>query len=125
MPSSDLPTADTTGISPAGVDTGGGGGAAGGGGGGTPLSAASPAGVAPASTAGTPTVATPQGGTGSSGAGGGMGGMPMGGHGQQGKEKRRAPGLSPDEVIYEEDREWTEGVIGNRRRAGQEGKEPK
>ncbi|PIB78211.1 hypothetical protein CQY23_15035 [Mycobacterium celatum] len=49
--------------------------------------------------------------------GGGMGGMPMGGHGQgQGKEKRRTPGLSPDEELYKEDRAWTEGVIGNRKR---------
>ena len=53
-------------------------------------------------------------------AGGGMGGgMPMG-QGAQGqggsKEKRRSPGLSPDEELYKEDRAWTEGVIGNRRR---------
>ncbi|WP_343603242.1 PPE domain-containing protein [Mycobacterium sp.] len=49
--------------------------------------------------------------------GGGMGGMPMGGHGaQQGKEKRRSPGLSPDEELYKEDRPWTEQVIGARRR---------
>jgi hypothetical protein len=48
--------------------------------------------------------------------GGGMGGG-MGGHGQgQGKERRRTPGLSPDEELYKEDRAWTEGVIGNRRR---------
>jgi hypothetical protein len=53
-------------------------------------------------------------------AGGGMGGgMPMGqgAHGQGGsKEKRRSPGLAPDEELYKEDRAWTEGVIGNRRR---------
>jgi hypothetical protein len=50
---------------------------------------------------------------------GGMGGMPMGGHGGQGqggKDKRRSPGVSPDEELYKEDRAWTEGVIGNRRR---------
>jgi hypothetical protein len=53
---------------------------------------------------------------------GGMGGgMPMGGHGmggqgQQGKERRRTPGLTPDEELYVEDREYTEGVIGRRPR---------
>ena len=56
-----------------------------------------------------------------------MGGMPMVGHGAgqgQGKEKRRTPGLSPDEDLYTEDRAWTEAVIGNRRRKDvQEGKE--
>ena len=64
------------------------------------------------------------------GAMGGMGGgmAPMGhGAGQnQGKEKRRDPGLAPDEDLYTEDRPWTEGVIGNRRRKDvQEGKESK
>jgi hypothetical protein len=57
---------------------------------------------------------------GAAGAGmGGMGGMPMhgGGHGQGGgKERKRTPGLAPDEDIYTEDRPWTEAVIGNRRR---------
>lgn len=51
--------------------------------------------------------------------GAGMGGMPMGGHGAQGqggKERRRTPGLTPDEELYKEDRSWTEGVIGARRR---------
>ena len=64
--------------------------------------------------------------------GGGMGGMaPMhgAGAGQQGKEKRRDPRLAPDEDLYTEDRAWTEGVIGNRRRKevqeGQGGKEDK
>jgi hypothetical protein len=50
---------------------------------------------------------------------GGMGGMaPMhgAGQGQQGKEKRRDPRLAPDEDLYTEDRSWTEGIIGNRRR---------
>ncbi|EHI14079.1 antigen MTB48 [Mycolicibacterium thermoresistibile ATCC 19527] len=59
---------------------------------------------------------------------GGMGGMPMGaGGGQnQGKEKRRDANLSPDEDLYKEDRPWTEGIIGNRRRKeSQEGKESK
>jgi hypothetical protein len=53
---------------------------------------------------------------------GGMGmggGMPMhgAGHGQGGgSEKKRSPGTAPDETLYEEDRAWTEGVIGNRPR---------
>jgi hypothetical protein len=46
------------------------------------------------------------------------------GHQNQGKEKRRNPNLSPDEDLYTEDREWTEGVIGLRRRRDvQDGKE--
>ena len=49
---------------------------------------------------------------------GGMGMAPM--HGaqgaQQGKEKRRDPRTAPDEDLYVEDRPWTEGVVGNRRR---------
>jgi hypothetical protein len=48
-----------------------------------------------------------------------MGGMaPMhGAHGaQQGKEKRRDPRTAPDEELYVEERPWTEGVVGNRRR---------
>jgi hypothetical protein len=53
-------------------------------------------------------------------AGGGMaGGMaPMHGApgGVQGKEKRRDPRTAPDEDLYTEDRPWTEGVVGNRRR---------
>jgi hypothetical protein len=48
--------------------------------------------------------------------GGGMAPMHSAGQGQQGKEKRRDPKLSPDEELYVEDRPWTEGVIGNRRR---------
>jgi hypothetical protein len=44
--------------------------------------------------------------------GGGMGG----GQAQAGKEKRRTPGLSPDEDLYVEDREYTEQVIGARKR---------
>jgi hypothetical protein len=60
----------------------------------------------------------------------GGGGMPMGGHGQGGggaKEKRRTPGLTPDEVIYTEDREWTENYIGQqaKRRASADGKDGK
>jgi hypothetical protein len=38
------------------------------------------------------------------------------GHGNQGKEKRRDPGLAPDESLYTEDRPWTDGVIGRQRR---------
>jgi hypothetical protein len=45
------------------------------------------------------------------------GGMaPMHGAGVQGKEKRRDPRTAPDEDLYTEDRPWTEGVVGNRRR---------
>ncbi|MFV1365509.1 hypothetical protein AAHH97_19015, partial [Mycolicibacterium elephantis] len=58
---------------------------------------------------------------------GGMGMAPMhGGAGAgQGREKRRNPDLAPDEDLYTEDRPWTEGVIGNRRRRedGRESKE--
>jgi hypothetical protein len=59
----------------------------------------------------------------------GGGGMPMGGHGQGGggKEKRRTPGLTPDEVIYTEDREWTEAYIGQqaKRRTSADSKDAK
>ena len=49
--------------------------------------------------------------------GGGVGGAPMHGQGSGGaKEKRRNPGLSPDEALYVEDREFTEEVVGARRR---------
>jgi hypothetical protein len=74
------------------------------------------AGLAPAAAAGSPGGAM----------GGGMGGAPMG-HGQapSGKEKRRTPGLSPDEDLYVEDREHTEEVIGARkRRTLQEPRDP-
>jgi hypothetical protein len=64
--------------------------------------------------------------------GGGMmgGGMPMGGAGQGqggGTEKKRTPALSPDEDLYNEDRPWTEAVIGNRprRKDATEGKDAK
>ena len=48
----------------------------------------------------------------------GGGGMPMHGQGGQGggKERKRTPGLAPDEDIYTEDRPYTEPVIGLRRR---------
>jgi hypothetical protein len=55
-------------------------------------------------------------GGGMAGMGGGMGGMGHGGGAQPGKEKRRDPNLAPDEDLYTEDRPWTEGVIGARRR---------
>jgi hypothetical protein len=59
----------------------------------------------------------------------GMGGMPMGGHGAGrggggGQERKRTPGLSPDEELYVEDRPYTETVIGHRpRRETKESKE--
>ena len=65
----------------------------------------------------------PGAGGGMPGAGGAMGGGPMGGMapmagagagGQGNKEGKRGP--EADESLYEEDRAWTEAVIGNRRR---------
>ena len=113
---------------------GGAGGGSGGGGGGAPSMPLQPnvggVSVGPAPAAGGagagagPTAASPGGG-----GMGGMGAMPMdgAGHGQGGeKEKKRAPGLAPDEDIYTEDRPWTEAVIGNRRRRDvQDNKESK
>jgi hypothetical protein len=100
-----------------------GGGAGGGsGGGGVPPMPLQPnvggVSVGPGSTTGGGGAAGPT-AAGSAGGGmGGMGGMPMhgAGQGQGGKEKKRTPGLAPDEDIYTEDRPWTEAVIGNRRR---------
>lgn len=124
----DRPKLEEPSLHPASADTGGGGAGgggagAGGGGAGAPLQP----GVA-AKTVGS------TGAMGGTGAGGGAapvggagaamggGGMPMGhggGHGQGGgKERRRNPALTPDEDLYTEDREWTEAVIGNRRRKG-------
>jgi hypothetical protein len=51
---------------------------------------------------------------GAMGGGGPMGGMPMGGQGDKGAGKGKAQG--EQESLYTEDREWTEGVIGNRPR---------
>ena len=51
--------------------------------------------------------------------GGGMAGGMGGGHGGQpqgGTDKRRTPALSPDEDLYVEDREYTQGIIGDRKR---------
>jgi hypothetical protein len=56
--------------------------------------------------------------------GGGMAPMHGAGHGNQGKEKRRDPDLSPDEDLYTEDRSWTEAVIGDRRRRDVQDREP-
>lgn len=103
----------------AGAGSGGGSGAGGGGAGTAPLSpAVSAETVAPAPPM---PVAAGQAAPAAAAAGmaGGMGGMaPM--HGaqgaQQGKEKRRDPRTAPDEELYVEDRPWTEGVVGNRRR---------
>lgn len=129
-PSTEMP--DTTGdprLSPA-ADTGAGGGGSGGGGSGGGAGAAplqpSVSGVAvgPAPSAGGGTAGTAAPAAAASGGGmmGGMGGMPMGG-GQgapTGTEKKRSPGLSPDEDLYTEDRPHTEGIIGRpERRAGQ------
>jgi hypothetical protein len=116
------PTLQPAAATDGGADSGAGGGGAGGGGGmpATPMSAA----VTAETVAAAPNTPSNAGGAPASGAGGatggGMGGgmAPMhgAGQGQQGKEKRRDPKLSPDEELYVEDRPWTEGVIGNRRR---------
>lgn len=109
-------------LKPAGTGGGGGAGHGGGGGGGGgphPLQPAV-AGTAVAASHGAAEHAAEAAKGAAGGAmGGGMGGMPMAGHGAHGmggKEKRRTAGLSPDEELYKEDREWTEGVIGARRR---------
>jgi len=65
------------------------------------------------------------GSAGSGGMGGGMAPMHGAGHGNQGKERRRDPNLSPDEDLYTEDRPWTEAVIGNRRRRDVQDKDAK
>lgn len=115
---------DDPGVSPA--STGGGGGGSGGGaggGGGAPAMPLQPS-VGAETVGPAPGAAARGGGSGAipasamgAGMGGGMGGMGHGGGGaQQSKEKRRDPNLSPDEDLYTEDRPWTEGVIGARRR---------
>jgi hypothetical protein len=56
---------------------------------------------------------------GAGGAGGGMGGgMPMGGHGDKGGSKGKRVQGADEESLYTEERQWTEGVIGNRPRKG-------
>ncbi|MBI3224114.1 MAG: hypothetical protein HYZ39_03535 [Mycolicibacterium cosmeticum] len=118
---------DDPGVSPAAAGAGGGGSGAGaGGGGGAPAlplqpsvgaETVGPAAGARGGGAGAIPAAAMGGGGMAGGMGGGMGGMGHGAGGaQQGKEKRRDPNLSPDEELYTEDRPWTEGVIGARRR---------
>ena len=54
------------------------------------------------------------------------GGHGMGGQGGGAKERRRTPGLSPDEELYVEDRASTEPVIGLQRpRRGKDGGQDK
>jgi hypothetical protein len=129
-----LPKLPEPSLKPAGLHGGGGGGAGGGGGGGMPKTPLGPAVGAetvsptPAAASGGPNAGgPPAGGAGTGGMGGGMGGGGMGhGSGQQGKEKRRDPNLSPDEDLYKEDRAWTEPVIGRQnppRRRKEDGKE--
>jgi hypothetical protein len=119
-------------LSPA-ADAGAGGGGSGGGGGGSGGGGASAAplqpsvsgvavGPSPSGTGAPAGTAAPAAAASGSGMMGGMGGMPMGGgHGAPaGSEKKRTPGLSPDEELYTEDRPHTEGIIGRpERRAGQ------
>jgi len=118
-------------LKPAALGGGGaGGGGAGGGGGGAPsmpLSAAVGAEtVAPTAPGRAPTAgAVASGGAAGGAMGGGMAPMHGGGHGNQSKEKRRDPNLSPDEDLYTEDRPWTEAVIGNRRRRDVQDRESK
>ncbi|WP_422743182.1 PPE domain-containing protein [Mycobacterium sp. WMMD1722] len=131
------PLPDDPGLKPAGAGGGGPGGGAGGGAGagGVPAGPLQPAvgahSVAPAPASGTSgggVAGAPAG----AGAGGmGMGGMPMGGghgggRGGGGQDRKRTPGLSPDEDLYVEDRPYTEAIIGRQARRGpQEGKDPK
>ncbi len=126
---------DDPGLNPAAAGGGGsGGGGAGGGGIGAmrlqPAASGPAVGTGPsgggAAGAHAPAAGGGPGGGGMAG-GGGMG--PMGGHGQGGggKERKRTPSLAPDEVIYTEDREWTENYIGQqaKRRPSADGKDNK
>ncbi|OBB57684.1 hypothetical protein A5757_19915 [Mycobacterium sp. 852013-51886_SCH5428379] len=123
------PLPDDPGLTPAAAGGGGAGGGAGGGGagaGGIPAGPLQPAvgadSVAPVATGGA------RGGNagGPAGAGAGvggmgMGGMPMGGAGAGrggGQDRKRTPGLSPDEDLYVEDRPFTEAIIGRQPRKG-------
>ncbi|WP_441958907.1 PPE domain-containing protein [Mycolicibacterium houstonense] len=126
-----LPSLDEPSLAPA-SSAGSSGGGSGGGGGGTPASPLGPA-TAAETVAASPATRGPGGPAAPPGASGGMGGMAGGmggmggghGQGQGGKEKRRDPNLAPDENLYVEDREYTEGVIGlqsRRKRTPQEGK---
>jgi hypothetical protein len=109
-------------LRPAAADAGGGAGGGSGGGGVPPMPLQPNVGgvaVGPGASAGGPGAAAGPTAAGSSAGMSGMGGMPMhgAGHGQGGgKERKRTPGLAPDEDVYSEDRPWTEAVIGNRRR---------
>lgn len=111
-------------LSPAAGSGGGGSGGGGAGGAGSPLQP-SVSGVAvgpPPSAGGGGVGVGPSAATAGGGMMGGMGGMPMQGPGQQGGagEKKRSPGVAPDEDLYTEDRPHTEGIIGRpERRAGQ------
>ncbi|MDH6247487.1 hypothetical protein [Mycobacterium sp. OTB74] len=117
---------DEPSVSPAGLGGGAGGGSAGGGGagsGGLGGQRMQPAATAPALAAGAGPGGSnaaagkpPLGGGANGGMGGGMGGMGHGGKGEGGKEKKRNPNLSPDEALYVEDRAYTAGPIGHRRR---------
>ncbi|ORW91635.1 secretion protein EspB [Mycobacterium szulgai] len=100
----------------------------GGGGGGMPSMPMAPAtgidgeSVRPASAGDIGGVGAGKAPTGSGMGGGGMG-MPMGGHGQGGGGSKSKGATGDDEALYTEDREWTEAVIGQRRR--QDSKESK
>lgn len=111
-------------LRPAAAGQGGGRGGGGRGGGGgmpaAPMSApvtaetVAPAPAVPAAAGAAPAGATD--GRAAAGMGGGMAPMAHGAGAPQGKEKRRDPKLAPDEILYTEDRPWTEAVVGNRRR---------
>ncbi|MDY6871430.1 MAG: hypothetical protein SV966_13295 [Actinomycetota bacterium] len=117
-----LPPLDDPALKPAAASGGGTGGGSGGGagGGGVPPSPLQPAvgaeTVAPGAAGPGRAGAAAAGPAGAMGAMGAMGGTPMGGHGAGrgpgGGEKKRAPGLAPDEDLYVEDRPFTESVIG-------------
>lgn len=120
-----LPELDEPTLEPAAAGGGAGGGSGGGGGGGVPMGPAlGGVAVSPSPAAGGGGTAAAPAAAGAGGAMGGMGGgmAPMHGAGQQGgKDKRRTPGLSPDEDLYTEDRPWTDPVIGvQRRKIGQD-----
>lgn len=123
-----LPPIDDPALKPAAASGGGGAGGGaggGGGGGGVPPSPLQPAvgadSVAPGPAGARGGAVAGAGPAGAAGPMGGMGGMPMGGagagRGGQGGERKRTPGLSPDEELYVEDRPFTESIIGYRSKA--------
>jgi hypothetical protein len=126
-----LPTDPSLKPAALGGGAGAGGGGAGGGGGGPSMplspavSAETVAPTAPTHPASAGSTPASTGAAGSGAMGGGMAPMHGAGHGNQGKEKRREPSLSPDEDLYTEDRPWTEAVIGNRRRRDVQDKDSK